>query len=76
MLDLSNPILYELGLVSAIRALLESKFLPDQGIQGKLTACQERLDLEREIRITLYQAVNALIGASSEEARDQMPCSF
>jgi len=61
MLELSSPILYELGLVSALKALLESRFLEDQGIKCGLVTCEERLGLGRDLRVTLYQAIRELL---------------
>ena len=69
MLELSSPILYELGLVSALKALLESRFLEDQGIKCKLSACEERLGLGRDLRVTLYQAVRELLVNSVKHAK-------
>lgn len=68
MLELSSPILYELGLVTALKALLESRFLGDQGIKCKLRASEERLDLGRDMRVTLYQAVRELLVNSANHA--------
>jgi len=61
ILELSNPILYELGLVSALKSLVESRFLEDQGIKCKLRSCEDRLGLDRDIKVTLYQAVREIL---------------
>ena len=69
MLELSNPILYELGLVVALKALLESRFLQDQGIKCKLRACEERLSLSRDTKVTLYQAIRELLVNSAKHGK-------
>ena len=69
MLELSNPILYELGLVSALKALLESRFLEDQGIQCKLRACEDHLGLDQDTKVTLYQAIRELLVNIAKHAK-------
>lgn len=60
-LELSNPILYEMGLVAAVEMLLKSKLLKDQGIKYELITPDEPLNLHQDHRITLYQAIRELL---------------
>jgi signal transduction histidine kinase len=61
MLELSSPVLYELGLTAALGSLLESRLLDGQGVEYELVAPETRLDLDREMQVTLYQAVRELL---------------
>ena len=69
MLELSNPILYELGFVPAIRALLESRLLEDQQVKCVLMVTEEHLDFDRDTHIVLYQGVRELLVNAAKHAK-------
>jgi signal transduction histidine kinase len=57
MLELSNPILYEIGFKEAVEALLQSDIIRNRGIKGRLIAPEEPLKLDTELSVILYQGV-------------------
>ena len=69
MFELSNPILYELGLVAAITSLLESKLLKSQGIDCKIVTPDIHIELNQNSAIILYQAVHELLINISKHAK-------
>jgi len=60
MLDLSNPVLYEIGLKAAVEALLKDKIGLECGIEYELAA-DDDLKLDDVIKVPLYQAVRELL---------------
>lgn len=71
-LELSNPILYEMGLVPALESLLTSSLLKDQDIQCNLMVPKECLKLDQDLRISLYQAVRELLVNIVKHAKAQV----
>lgn len=61
MFELSNPILYELGLISAIKSLLKSKLLTDNNITSQIVTLETHIKLNQDIAVILYQAVHELL---------------
>ncbi|OHB77414.1 MAG: hypothetical protein A2Z25_01260 [Planctomycetes bacterium RBG_16_55_9] len=62
MLELSNPVLYEIGLEAAVDALLRTDLVRSCGIECKLIAPEHLLNLETDVRVAIYQAVRELLG--------------
>ena len=60
MLELSNPVLYEIGLKAAVEALLKDKIGPEHGIEYELAA-DDDLKLDDVIKVPVYQAVRELL---------------
>lgn len=61
MLDLSNPVLYEIGLKAALDTLLQSDFVKHCGIKCKLVTPGQPVDVETDIRVALYQSARELL---------------
>ncbi len=61
MLELSNPVLYEIGLKAAVEALLKDRIRPEDGIEYELAADDDDLRLDDVIKVPLYQAVRELL---------------
>lgn len=57
MVELSNPILYEIGIVPAVRLLLKNKFLEEHGISCKFISSGKLVKLDTEVRVALYQGI-------------------
>lgn len=69
MLELSNPVLYEIGLTAAVEELLRTGMLERHGIKGELTTGKERLKLGMDIRVVLYQVIRELLTNVVRHAR-------
>jgi PAS domain S-box-containing protein len=61
MLELSNPVLYEIGLKAALDTLLQSDFVKHCGIKCKLVTPGQPLNIETDIRVALYQSARELL---------------
>jgi len=57
MLELSNPILYEIGFKEAVEALLQSDIIRNKGIKSRLVSPKESLKLDIELSVVLYQGI-------------------
>ncbi len=74
--ELSNPLLYEIGLEAAIESFLREQIKDKFGIKCKFISQGPQINLEEDIRIVLYQGVRELLtnivkhaGASRIEVR-------
>ena len=61
MLELSNPVLYEVGLRAAVKALLQSHLVKSSGLKCRLVAPGEPMKFEIDVRVALYQAIRELL---------------
>lgn len=61
MLELSNPVLYEIGLKAAVETLLQSDLVKRCGIRCRLIAPERPMNIETDIRVALYQATRELL---------------
>ena len=61
VLDLSNPVLYEIGLKAGVDALLQSDFVKHCGIECRLIAPKESMGIDTDSRVVLYQAIRELL---------------
>ncbi len=61
MVELSNPVLYEIGLKAAIESLLKKRIRPEQKIEYALEAEDEDYKLDDVIGVPLYQAARELL---------------
>lgn len=68
VLELSNPVLYEVGLKAAVEALLKDKIRPEHGIEYELTA-DENLKLDELIKVPVYQAARELVTNAIKHSR-------
>ncbi len=69
MLELSNPVLYKMGLAAAVRSLVESRFLDDMGIRCTFIEPEGPLEIGQDARVVLYQAVRELLMNVGKHAR-------
>lgn len=69
MLELSNPILYEIGLKAAVEALLRSDLIKGKGIKSRLVAQKDPLKLGTEVSVALYQGVREALTNVVKHAR-------
>ena len=74
--ELSNPLLYEIGLEAAIESFLTGQIKEKFGIKCKFISQGPQISLDEDIRIALYQGVRELLtnivkhaGASRIEVR-------
>ncbi len=61
MVELSNPVLYEIGLKAAVESLLKKRIGPEQKIEYVLEADDDDFKMDNVIRVPLYQAVRELL---------------
>jgi PAS domain S-box-containing protein len=61
MVELSNPVLYEIGLKAAIETLLKDRIRPEYNIEYVLEADDDDFKLDDVISVPLYQAVRELL---------------
>ena len=61
MLELSNPVLYEIGLKAALDTLLHSDYVKNCGITCKLVTPGQPLGIDTDIRVALYQSARELL---------------
>jgi signal transduction histidine kinase len=59
--ELSNPLLYEIGLEAAIESFLTEQIKEKFGIKCKFISQGPQIDLDEDIRIVLYQGVRELL---------------
>jgi signal transduction histidine kinase len=59
--ELSNPILYELGLEQALRSWLKNDIEKRTGLKCELVSVCEKLELDADISIILFKAVRELL---------------
>lgn len=59
--ELSNPLLYEIGLETAIESFLTEQIQEKFGIKCKFTSQGPQLSLDEDIRIVLYQGARELL---------------
>ena len=59
--ELSNPLLYEIGLDVAIESFLTEQIKEKFGIKCKFISQGPQIDLDEDIRIVLYQGVRELL---------------
>ena len=59
--ELSNPVLYELGLEAAVKQYLTKQIREKYGIKCKFTAEAQSIELDKEVSIVLFQAVRELL---------------
>jgi PAS domain S-box-containing protein len=61
MVELSNPVLYEIGLRAAVESLLKKRIGPEQNMDYVLEADNDDFKMDNAVRIPLYQAVRELL---------------
>jgi PAS domain S-box-containing protein len=61
MLELSNPVLYEIGLKAAVDTLFQSSLAKNSGIECRLIAPKQPMKIDMNIRIVLYQTIRELV---------------
>jgi len=59
--ELSNPLLYEIGLGAAIESLLTEQIQGKNGINCTFTSQGPKISLNEEVRVVLYQGVRELL---------------
>ncbi len=68
--NISPPILYELGLAAALEWLTE-QFVAKHGIQARFETDQRPRQIEKDLEILLFQAVNELLFNALKHAQAQ-----
>ena len=61
MLELSNPVLYEIGLTPAVDALLQSDLVKSPGIKCRLVTPGQSMMIDTDTRVVLYQTIRELL---------------
>jgi PAS domain S-box-containing protein len=59
--ELSNPILYELGLEQAVRTLLENEIKGKGGPNCKFISAGDKIDLDEDTKVVLFKAIRELL---------------
>ncbi len=59
--ELSNPLLYEIGIEAAIESFLIEQIQEKRGIKCKFTSHGPDINLDEDIRVILYQGVRELL---------------
>jgi PAS domain S-box-containing protein len=58
--ELSNPVLYELGLKAAVRGWLENEIKGKAGLKYELASSGEEAELNDDIKVVVFQAIREL----------------
>jgi signal transduction histidine kinase len=61
MIELSNPVLYEIGLEAALDTLLQTDLVKNCGIKCKLVVPGKSMKMNAHVRVALYQAARELL---------------
>ena len=59
--ELSNPLLYEIGLESAIKSWLNTEIQKNAGLKCEFTSDAEKIELDEDIKIVLFRAACELL---------------
>jgi len=59
--ELASPVLYEIGLAAAVEQYLRSEVQTKHGIKYQLTVDKNVKDLEKEVSVSVFQAVRELL---------------
>ena len=61
MIELSNPILYEIGLGAALDMLIQTDLVKNCGITCRLVVPEKSIKINADVRVALYQAARELL---------------
>ena len=59
--ELSNPLLYEIGLESAIKSWLKTEIQKNAGLKCEFTSDDKKIELDEDIKVVLFKATCELL---------------